>query len=250
LSLGLRTGISLPFANVNASSTYTENSIGAGLDVAGKVVVTNDGLTFANSRGTNGTGLIIRAFNDRNRNGEKDGGEEVIGYPDVELGSYQVARDRSGEFVEVQPHQSYTVQLGRWDYAHLNLFPGKLRYDMYVLPNTVYTIDVPYSEGLDVTGQCELKSREGYIMNTNIFNALRIKLRSTNGAYEYDAEVFDGGFLVAYGVAKGEYTIEFYEQELQSRKIKPAASMPSTVVIDESTTELPVLLFEPFEGIN
>ncbi len=250
-NISLTSQFALPFSTVQTRTGYVEGTASQSVNAYGKVMLNQTGLRFVDQSSAITSGVVMRAFEDDNGNGEKDGDERLLGYSNVKVESRLSSNDHAGDYIPVRPNESYTFTLDKWQFAGDNLYPGKVKYELLPLNDAVYTIDVPYVQGLDVSGQCELRRVNGDIATeTNVFNYLPVRLKSTNGAYEFDGEVMDGGYLAVYGVSKGEYEVVFPADELKTRQIQLSADSPTTVTIDKDNPNLPVFIFEPLQPIN
>ncbi len=233
-------------AGLTVSGDYYNHEFAASTYMQGSATVSTNGVHFSRHPSSGQTTIILRAFKDDNGNGEYDSGEEELGAQSGRLnfGSSQIA-SKTGMFTFVPANRECVVEIDRWGYAELALFPRKTVYGIFSAPSSVHVIDVPYTGGFDVSGRCDVfLPGSSETLKTSALLGLNVRLVSSDGASSYDGEIFHDGSIMVAGVAEGEYRLEFDEAQLQARRLRLRSS-PERVALGSGNTRIPAVEFEP-----
>ncbi len=192
--------------------------------------------------------ILLHAFRDRNANGEQDEGEEELGSTEAMLTtdvSSQTSTD--GVLRGIPTTQQGIVVIDQYVFADQNLYPSKRYFGVYPMPNSVSSINVPYCEGYDVTGNCEIEHTQGEkkTRSTKGVNGLRITLESTSGVGTFEGEIYNDGTLLVPGVAAGEYRYNLDNNQLAYRQLSLEPDNQGLVTITDTQHIIPLILLLP-----
>lgn len=188
--------------------------------------------------------VLVDAFNDRNSNGVRDDGEELLSAPKARMlmaGSEMVSED--GMFRLLPANRECQVEIDRWSYASEDLYPSRTHYKVYTLPSGVHAIEVPFSRGYDLSGRCGVEADAGKTEVPAFLNGLRVQLHAIEGGATYDGEVFSDGTIFVPGVAAGTYSIHFDEDQLAARRLCPSESI-ATFTVTATEHRIPLTLLK------
>lgn len=213
--------------------------------VEGGVMISRGGIVPNTYGGVNESMIIVRAFVDRNLNGTQDDGEETRSDPSADLysGSAQAHTD-DGTFLSLAPYQEGTVVFSTERYAGEGLYPRKGRYPVYTLPGTTTVIDVPLAPGTTLDGKCLVMTsvEGGRSLSPALLTGLTVHMVSTDGAAEYEGEIFDDGTMIVDGVSEGTYRLLFDDEQLAARALRLAEPSAILTITLASTTIPEVIL--------
>jgi hypothetical protein len=238
--------LDLDQARVNASSTYSSGQLLGTSMIDGSLLVSSAGVDAVRNNSVGQSAVFVLAFHDLNGNGVRDAEEESLGNPRAIMrgGGSEMNGKMPGKFYNIAADMEYEIEVDKWSFAGNGLFPRRCRYTLYTLPSTVHVIQVPFSEGFDVSGNCRMASSgsAGRSLTSSIFNGLRISLVSPSGDAMYDGEIFSDGSILISGVSSGEYRVEFDQRQLESRGLE-AEPLAGSVMLNAESTLLPEIVF-------
>ena len=189
--------------------------------------------------------VLLSAFRDRNGNGEQDDGEEDIGAPEGVLTTEMSSQSSTdGEIRNVPTTQEGRVTIDQYIFADRDLYPSKRYFGIYPMPNSVSTINVPFREGYDLMGNCEIEHTSGdkKIRSTKGVNGLRITLESTTGVGTFEGEIYNDGTVLISGVPAGEYRIRLDSNQLEYRRLRLADDHQEVITVTDTQRDLPLIL--------
>jgi hypothetical protein len=209
------------------------------------------GIDYSDQASMGNAAIIVEGFWDRNGNGVQDDGEPDLKNPGVSVryGSASV-RANDGRFLSIPIYRECSVEIDRASFIGDGLYPTISQFDVYSLPSSVHVINVPFAEGFEVSGECSVEFPGGiHKVPGGVLNGLSLRLESTTGNIAVDGEVFDDGSVLISGVPAGEYRVVLNDEQLASRRIRLKEPLPP-VKLDEDTSTLPTILFEPSLGAD
>jgi hypothetical protein len=243
---GLELSLSLDLdpARLHMVSSYLDDQFVSNAMIEGSVSVSAAGVQMARTASLGQSAIVVMAFHDLNRNGVRDGNDTTLGTTAAVLHRSNSETTRNdGAFYNLIADNLYQIEVDRWSHAGDGLYPRRREFPIYTLPSTVHVIQVPFTEGFEVSGTCRMESAvTAGGTSTGIFNGLRIKLASDTPDALYTGEVFSDGTILISGVAPGEYRIEFDRRQLQSRGLQ-VAGLPERVTLNEEKTSIPDISF-------
>jgi hypothetical protein len=242
----LTIGIDLSAARLRSRTDRRNEVTSNRTSLEGSLVLSPAGFHTRNTSMVGQSAVVVRAFNDINGNGVRDGAEQVVGNPRTTLrGGGGSASSEEGRHYSVMPDAEYLVEVDPYSFADEGLFPRRTHYAIYALANNVEEIDVPLSVGEDLTGTFMLVDGKGeeIRMSSSVFNGLRVRVRAVDGSATYDGEAFSDGSLYVIGVAPGEYRIEPDARQLAMRRIRMRGE-PRTWRIGGGAPPLESIAFE------
>lgn len=216
----------------------------------GVVGVSEGGLRVSREGGNNESALALRAYHDRDLDGEWDIDEEQLAAPTASLTlNGSSAGTVRGEHFGLVPEVTYWGQIDAWSLASEGLYPRWRNFSAYLLPSTFHTVDIPFAEGLDAFGRVgihdPLNPQVATAQNMPVLNGLRMRLRQVDGCGDYEAVLFSDGGVTFEGVAPGRYRVLFDEAQLRLRFLQ--APPPFEVEVSQEHPELPRIVLEQLE---
>ncbi len=148
---------------------------------------------------------------------------------------------QDGRFYQLPPNRECEVEVDRWYHTELGLFPSSSRFSLYTGSSSQQLIDIPFVEGFDVSGRCEIGTPQGSL-KISALNGLRIQLVSSANGSLYEGEVYNDGSIYIPSVGAGTYTVVFDDEQLASRHLN-VVSMPETVTLDRENDRLVDVVF-------
>jgi hypothetical protein len=236
-------GIDLSPGRGTIVSTYQDEAVTGVSQLGGSVILSPAGVTLTANNNVGLAGIVARGFLDENNNGIWDSGEKSLGPPITRLSTDGGGgASTEGRHLSIPAEFGYVVEIDRWCFADLGLFPRHAEYRVFTLPSTITILDVPFCSGYDVTGQCELLTADGSKRQNRgtIFNAMQVRLESIDGSAIYDGEVLSDGSILVAGVAAGEYKLLFDDTQLAARRLRLAAETKDVTIDTENQTMPPV----------
>lgn len=245
-TVGLQIGFDIDAARTRLESSYQNGETMGSLYMQGTATISAAGIRPLRLGGVGQSAIVLRAFNDANLNGVRDGGEEILDDATAQLfcgGSEYGSED--GAFLSLSPNQACIVRIDREQFLGRGLYPRQFEFGVFTVQSTTHVIDIPFAEGNDISGHADvmLAGREKRL-STTILTGLAVHLVSIGGTADYLGELFDDGSILIAGVAPGDYRIVFDEKELASRQLG-LRNLPERVTIDAATTRLPTITFIP-----
>ncbi len=241
--------IDLASLRATVNSTFVDGNLMGSTQLQGSAILSSHGIqTFADPSVGQASVLIV-AYNDANGNGVRDNGEETIDAPPARLSLDGADRSTDdGIFRAVPANRECMVEVDRWFHATNNLFPGRSRFPLYTIPDELQVLEIPFSEGFDVTALCTTVDADGSRERANRgqTDGLRVRLVSTTGQ-SFDGEVFVDGTMLVTGVTAGEYMIEFDAAQLASRRLSTGDGLP-TVKLSSADHHMPAIILQMVES--
>jgi len=235
---GLQAQITLDLGALHLSTItgYQSGKLNNSSYAQGSVIISRHGVQAYNTPSVGESAIIVEAFNDRNGNGIRDGGEEELPAPATRLmmgGSGLTSED--GVFHALPANRPCVVEIDRWSSASDNLFPTQSSFAIYTMPSGAFVIEVPYAEGFDATGSCRIEGTS----STQLVNGLRVKLVGKGNGSSYDGEIFSDGTVFVAGISAGTYTIVFDADQLEARELAPPTV--DTVTLGATQHRIPTI---------
>lgn len=223
------------------SSSYSAGHTTTMTAIHGSAIISTHGILAFADPSVGQSSVLIEAFDDKNSNGIRDNDEELISAPSARLsmdGSDMTTED--GLFHAVPADRQCMIELDRWAHASEGLYPGSAHISIFTLPNELHVIEIPFSEGFDVTGSCAIIDNEGSHERSNHgqTEGLRVKLISTSDDGEFDGEVYVDGSILVSAVTTGDYKLTFDAAQLASRRIQ-LAEEPQIIHLTPKSHRLP-----------
>lgn len=233
-----------PFRATLAS--YHSNGITSGSSyVQGGILLSPHGVRLYADPVVGQSAVLIDAFNDRNGNGVRDDGEELLDAPKARLtvASSEMSSE-DGMFRLLPANRECQVEIDRWSFASEDLYPSRTSYTIYTLPSGVNAIEVPFSRGYDISGRCGVESDATKANESTAFlNGIRVHLIGSENSSTYEGEVFSDGTIFVPGVAAGTYRIVFEADQLSARRLCPPAT-EGTVTVTETDHRIPATMLQ------
>ena len=246
-SLQAQLSFDMGIARSRTTSMYERDQLASATTLDGAFSISSAGLSIEPSGSLGVATVIVNPFVDRNLNGKRDAGEDVDGQVRARIVSVDGTSSNSngGRFASVRPYIEWYVQIDQSSLADQGLTPVRSEFTVFSLPSTTHVLDIPFAEGNDISGLCEIELPNGKRKTSaGTLNGLRVRLVSLNGVASYPGEVFFDGSILVSGVAPGEYRLEFDQQQLDDRLIA-LKDLPSTIIIAEKELQLPLITFIP-----
>ncbi|MEO5929654.1 MAG: hypothetical protein ABIR47_06965, partial [Candidatus Kapaibacterium sp.] len=236
-SVQAQLSIDLNAVRISTTAGYAGNAVTNNSFAQGSLIISPSGIRAFNSTSVGESAIIVLAFNDLNGNGIRDNGEETMTAPQTRISyanSQMISED--GTFHSLPANRSCAVDIDRWLYANDNLFPARSHFLIYTQPSGLEVIEIPFSQGYDVTGATQPAGVAGMI------HGLRLQLISSTTGAAYDGEIFSDGTIFFAGVGAGQYRIVFDDEQLTARHL--AVAIPSgAVTITATEHHLPTVEF-------
>lgn len=243
-------GVNLDLGFMNASSGVGVGATGWNgvLRLDGAVAASRDGIIFGDGSLVNTGNVILRAFNDRNGNGEQDDGEETLtnamGEARTAASDVPTTANEEGVLESVPTNIDLLIDVDQWSHADKDLYPALRNVSVFVVSGETRVIDIPFRIGYTVSGSCAIErpTRTGEIIRTTSgLSALRVWLTDTTGTV-YDGEIFDDGSITVFGIPAGQYRIELDPAQLEYRRLSPLFEEEEVTVTPDSLELKPFIL--------
>lgn len=235
--------LDLSAARIFLTADRTGDMVSTSMAAGGSAMIAGDRVLAFPDFTVGSAVVVVRAFEDRNGDGQRDDDEPTIAPPRTELVRDAVRQsDRRGIYDHLTPFQIYTVVLDRWDHANRSLYPQRTEYPLFTSPASVSVVEIPYSTGFDVTGRCRILDSTGTNSMSQALHGIRVMLVSLNGTARIDAEIYSDGNIFADGVPTGTYRLEFDEEQIGSRHVE-IVSAPASFELTETSNEIPEVTF-------
>ncbi len=241
---------SMDFTPVRLSvgSSYRSGSVATNSFAQGGVILSDAGIYADCNQSIGEAAIIVRPFYDRNMNGERDSGEELLEAPFARLSiGGTVLSSQDGTFRSIPAYRDVTVEVDRWAFGQDGLFPSKTQFALFTSASGLHYVDVPLAPGVDVSGKCVFPEDKKVNREQNfrpVLTGLRLYLTSSENGAVYEGEAFSDGSIFIPSVAAGTYQLKFDKQQLKSRNLC-VDSQPGKVVITEQATEIPTVILGP-----
>jgi hypothetical protein len=234
-------------ARSRTTSIYERERFASASTLEGAFSISSAGFSVESAGSLGASSVVVNPFVDRNLNGKRDAGESLEGVVAARMMSNDgfTLTATEGRFNSVRPYIEWYVQVDQSSLADKGLTPVRSEYTLFSLPSTTHVLDIPFAEGHDVSGICEIELPNGKRKTSaGTLNGLRVRLVSLNGVAAYPGEVFFDGSMLISGVAPGEYRIEFDMQQLDDRLIA-TKDLPTSIIVGENEEMLPLITFVP-----
>jgi hypothetical protein len=213
----------------------------------GGMVISSGGVIPRNDINVGTAAILVHGFYDRNNNGRRDDGEELLEDPASELvmGSSTVESNENGIYRGIPAWRECTVIIDQWCMSGRSLFPGRTRFNLTTSPSGVHQIEVPFSEGVDLGGICEVggqtTSPRAQETHRPVLTGLRLQLINLETSALYNGEVFSDGTIYIPAVGVGTYRVVFDPTQLESRRLC-ATTDPKPITVTTTTRTIPTLV--------
>ena len=251
-SLEARLTLGLGFASSRTSVDYEQDQVHGTSMLDGAFSISAAGLTLERVGSGAVPTLTIIGFADRNLNGQRDGGEEVFENIRAQLTSSDGATSTTstGRFSLLRPYIESYIDIDPSSLTEENLAPTRSEYVVLGIPSMRHVIEVPFASGFDVSGTCEVELPNGKRKTSaGVLNGLRVRLVSIGGTAVYNCETFFDGSMISFGVAPGEYRIEFDSEQLAERRIMLREELRTVTIVDREV-DLPTIVLVPDPSVN
>lgn len=211
----LRFRLDMPFARHSSNLRERSGSMTLSQNTTGSILFNSQtGINFDDQRKIGRASLILNPFLDKNDNGIKDAGEQVLD----EISATLIRESRhqklqiKDRFIEnLVPYERYTVEVSP---ASLNdpFFQIKnTSLSIRVLPNMVNTLNIPVVVVGEVSGVINSDSQ-----TTDVYG-LKVNIASKESGFSEVTQTYTGGHYYFVGLMPGNYVATLEKEQLQNR---------------------------------
>lgn len=234
-SLSLAIRVPIGQIDVRSHAQLAAGMVRVGTTFDGTAVVGLDGIRFADYAARGSCTVYLTGFDDVNRNGRRDDGEQDLGPVEaqvmIDARSY---RSHQGQIRNIPAYRDITVEVDPFSFVSSGLFPVDARVHMTTPRGQVVHLAIPFAAGREVVGHIRLQADDTERpVSPSLLSALRAYLVTPEGR-QIRGEVFSDGVLYFNGVCYGDYVLRFDRTELQRRGLCLVGEEPPVALRPDS----------------
>lgn len=213
----LRFRLDTPFARHTSSVRERSGAMTLSQNTTGSLLFNSQtGINFDNQRKIGRASLILNPFLDKNNNGIKDAGEQVLDEVSAKLireSRHQELQTKNRFIENLVPYERYTVEVNPASLSDPFYQIKNTSSTIRVLPNMVNTLNIPVVVVGEVSGVVNNSQQ------TTDVNGLRIHITSKENRVSETTQTYTGGHYYFVGLMPGQYVATLDKQQLQDRAL-------------------------------